>query len=92
MQGNLREWNKGDDKLTQPKNNVKVGGVEVAVWENQKKEGKGTFVSFSVQRNYKQGEEWKHSQSFFLNDVPKLVIALQEAYKAEVLKAKESDA
>lgn len=58
---------------------VKRGGVEVAVWENQGKSG-GTFHTFSLQRTYKQGEEFKHTSALRVNDLPKAIEALREAY------------
>ena len=68
-----------------PVKSIKVGGVEVAVWENTNKEGK-PFYTTTLDRSYKTGEEWKKTASLRNTDLPKAILALQEAYKFALLK------
>lgn len=68
-----------------PIKKVKVGGVEVAIWENSSKEGKKFFTT-TMERNYKAGEEWKKTNSLGVDDLPKAILALQEAYHFVAIK------
>jgi hypothetical protein len=68
-----------------PVKSLKVGSVEVAVWENSSKEGR-KFYTTTLDRNYKAGEEWKKTGSLRDNDLPKAILALQEAYHFVSLK------
>jgi hypothetical protein len=69
-----------------PAKKVKVGGIEVAVWENSSKEGKKFFTT-TMERNYKMGEEWKKTNSLRTDDLPKAILALQEAYHFVAVKS-----
>lgn len=68
-----------------PIKSVKVGGIEVAVWENSSKDGKKFFTT-TMEKNYKDGEEWKKTNSLGLDDLPKAILALQEAYHFVAVK------
>jgi hypothetical protein len=68
-----------------PAKSVKLGGIEVAIWENSSKEGKKFFTT-TIERNYKNGEEWKKTNSLRNEDLPKAILALQEAYHFVSLK------
>jgi hypothetical protein len=65
-----------------PIKQYKAGVISVSAWKNES--DKGEFITFSLQRAYKQGEEWKHTQSFRANDLPKLISLLQESYDEHV--------
>ena len=63
-----------------------AGGVQVAVWENQGKEGR-RFNSVSIDRRYKdKNDKWKSTGSLKQNDIPKAVLALQRAYEYITLR------
>ena len=65
---------------------IKVGGVEVAVWEN-KSGTNGTFETISMHRSYKdKDDKWQKTQTLRTSDIPKAIIALQKAYEKIVLK------
>jgi len=68
-----------------PVKSVKIGAIEVAVWENSSKEG-NKFFTTTIERNYKNGEEWKKTGSFHNDDLPKAILALQEAYHFVAIK------
>jgi hypothetical protein len=63
-----------------PEKNIRVGGIQVAIWRNESKEGR-KFYSVSIEKRYKKDDEWKSTTNLNSNDIPKLILALQEAYK-----------
>ena len=71
-----------------PVKKVSVGGIEAAVWENSSKEGNKYFTT-SMERNYKDGDEWKKTGSLRTTDLPKAILALQKAYEFQALKEAE---
>ena len=78
-----------DSKMNNSKKPVqqfKVGGIQVAIWQNESKEGQ-EFSSISMDKRYKVGEEWRSTTSLKANDLPKAILALQKAY--EFLSVKE---
>lgn len=70
-----------------PKAKFSAGPIQVAVWENEGKEGK-SYTTVSLDKRYKVGEEWKSTNSMKVNELPKAILALQKAY--EYLCVKES--
>ena len=72
-----------------PTKKFSVGAVQVAVWENEGKEGK-SYYSVSFERRYKdKNDEWKSTSSLKANDLPKAILALQKAYEFVSLKEME---
>ena len=72
--------------MNAPIKKFSAGGVQVAVWENEGKEG-NSYNTVSVSRNYKdKNDEWKSSNSFRVSDLPKAVVALNKAYEFLALK------
>ena len=69
----------------EPVKKIKVGGIEAAVWENTSKEGNKYFTT-SMERNYKDGEEWKKTSSLRANDLPKAILVLQKAFEFVSIK------
>ncbi|VVC00382.1 Uncharacterised protein [uncultured archaeon] len=63
----------------------RAGGIQVAIWENETKEG-GSYKTVSIDRRYKAGEEWKSTKSFRQNDLPKAILALQKAFEYVSMK------
>lgn len=71
--------------MNRPFKKFTVGNIQVAVWHNEGKHSE--FYTITIARRFKSaGEEWKNSQSLRLSDVPKAIIALQEAYRQLALK------
>lgn len=68
-----------------PESKFNTGSIQVAVWDNESKEG-NAFQSISIQKRYKVGEEWKTTNSLNINEIPKAILALQKAYEHLVLK------
>ena len=77
------EENKG------PRARFTAGGVQVAIWENEGKEGR-TYNTVSMERRYKVGDQWKSTSSLKQEDIPKAVLALQTAYEYIALKKQEA--
>ena len=61
----------------QPMAKVRVGSVEVAVWENKKDDKKGAWHSVTLQRHYKSEDEWKNTSSFRLSDLKDIEAAVR---------------
>jgi hypothetical protein len=80
----------------QPKKKFKAGGVAATIWENERtieKDGKKMKVIFetvTVERNYKDGEQWKKTSTFRKNDLPKVMLVAQKAFE-EISLNKEDD-
>ena len=55
-------------------------GVSISVLENQSQEGK-TFFKASLQRTYKEGDEFKTTNSLSRDDLPVATLLLQKAYE-----------
>jgi hypothetical protein len=56
----------------QPVNRLRIGVLGAAIFENQTQDGK-TFYNAQFDRSYRDGETWKHTQSFGRDDL--LVLA-----------------
>ena len=66
-----------------PKQNIRIGACNVAVWSNIREVNKEDveFLSAQISRSYKdKNDEWKTTDSFGVSDVPKIILALQKAY------------
>ncbi len=78
--------------MSSPVKKFSVGGVQVAIWENEGKEG-SKYYSVSFDRRYKdKNDEWKSTSSLKANDLPKAILALQKAYEFVSLKEMETGA
>jgi hypothetical protein len=55
-----------------PIHEVRLGTIKAAVWKNDTDNG-GVRYSANLQRIYKDGEEWKHTEYFSRDDL--LVVA-----------------
>jgi len=75
-------------KPTQPEKKFRVGGVSATVWINSTE--KGSFPNIQLSRSYLDKEKnWKDTNSYGMNDVPKALLVLGEAYKYIAMKEKE---
>lgn len=73
-----------EPKKKQPVMKYRYGNVVASIWENQKdseSENGRSFHSVSVEKIYKQDDHWKSSSSFDRDDLPKLQLAIEEAYR-----------
>ncbi len=82
----LENYDSSEKKGNAPVNQLTVRGCHVAVWEHTNSEGK-EYKQISTNKIYKDSEgNLKNGNSFSVNDIPNLIIALEEIYKKEVLK------
>lgn len=70
--------------MSKPIKKFRAGAVSAAVWENQGE--KGSYATISLQRSYKDKEEWKNTSSLRVNDLPKAMLVLNRAFAYLVLK------
>ena len=69
---------------SKPIQNIRVGGIQIAVWENETE--KGTMRSITIDKSYKAGAEWKTTKNFKDSDLPKIIIGLNEVLRTLYLK------
>lgn len=60
-----------------------IGRVRVTIWKNQHfyQNKQIETNSVQVQKRYFDGKEWKETDNFNMDEIPKLVLAVSEAYK-----------
>ncbi|MAG08440.1 hypothetical protein CMO89_03130 [Candidatus Woesearchaeota archaeon] len=82
--------NTEDTGKNMPEKKFRAGAVCATIWENmgKTKEGEPTaYKTISVERNYKdKNDEWKSTNSFRVNDLPRLSLVLSKAYEHVALK------
>lgn len=61
-----------------PVHEVRLGSVKAAIWQNETSSGKR--YSVTVSRLYKDGDEWKRSDSFGRDDLPLLAKVVDQAH------------
>jgi hypothetical protein len=60
-----------------PVHKIRAGALSVSIWQNDGE--KGPWYSVTPSRSYKQGDQWKDSDSFGLDDLLLLAKLLDEA-------------
>ena len=66
------------DKARKPVHKLRDGAIELAIWKNEG--DKGAFFSVTHRRSYKQGDEWKESDSYGQDDLLTLAKLLDLAH------------
>ncbi|MHC4680392.1 MAG: hypothetical protein ACYTEK_17025 [Planctomycetota bacterium] len=72
-----------DNDNNNPIRVLQCGRVKAAIWADSKVMD-NTVVkvhSIKIDRSYKDGEKWKHTNAFYTEDLPKVAIVASEAYK-----------
>ncbi len=67
-----------------PEKTVKVGGVQLSIWANET--SKGTFHSITIDKSYKDKDEWKRTKSFKASDLVKVQLGITEVLKYLYIK------
>jgi hypothetical protein len=62
---------KSADSPTRPVHEIRFGRIKGAIWENETENGTRHNVTF--QRLWKDGDEWRSSDSFGRDDLPLLM-------------------
>lgn len=74
-----------------PEQNLRYGGVEAAIWRNQGESG--DFLNTTFTRHFRQGEDWKQTDSFREQDLPTLSKIAADAHSAiQAMKVAGQDA
>lgn len=81
------------DQGNLPKKKYRAGAISATVWENKGKKINGEDTSYetiSLVRVYQDKEgNWKSTNSFRLNDLPKVQLLMQKVYSDLVLKEQD---
>ena len=73
-----------------PEKEFRAGAVSAAIWRNETEQDGRTVVQHSVRTNKRyrdpQTGEWRDSDYYFANDLPRLKLVVDKAYEYIVLK------
>ncbi len=69
--------------MSSPEKRFRCGPVSASIWTEVKAvQGEMVkFYSIKIDRAFKEGDEWKHTNRFNAEDLPKVTIVANEAYK-----------
>ena len=76
--------------MNKPEKKFSCGPISASIWANTKVVNSETIKLYSVTIN-KEGEDWKYTDSFNIEDLPKVALVATEAYKYIRLKSTDSD-
>ena len=78
--------------MQKPEKKFSCGLISASIWANTKTvEGKAVkLYSVTIDKAYKEGEDWKHTNSFNIDDLPKVALVVTEAYKYVRLRENDS--
>lgn len=62
----------------QPAHEIRLGAIKATIWENET--SVGTRHNVTVSRIYKDGEQWKQTESFGRDDLPLLAKVIDLAH------------
>lgn len=78
-----------------PEKKFQAGGVSVALWKNKAKLKSGQEIetlSATIDRRYMDKDgKWQSSSSLKLNDIPKALLALGQAYQYMATKSENGE-
>ena len=79
--------------MQKPEKKFSCGSISANIWANSKKVNGEIvkFYSITINKAYKEEKEWKHTNSFNIEDLPKVTLVANEAYKYIRLKSTDSD-
>ena len=79
--------------MNKPEKKFNCGSISASIWANTKTMHGETvkFHSVTINKAYMEGEDWKHTNSFNIEDLPKVALVATEAYKYIRLKSANSD-
>lgn len=72
-----------------PAHEIRLGTIKATIWK-QPGTNKKVYYNVTVARIFKDGDEWKTTQSFGRDDLPKLELCIKKAYEW-ILTAGSSD-
>jgi len=90
--GNKMDEKQNEEK-TMPEHKIRFGCIKATIWKNIIKSGKQEIevLNTSIEKSYKDSDDnWKTTNSYNVNDLPKLIAAATEAY-IKITKKSEED-
>jgi hypothetical protein len=74
-----------------PIKKFRVGDITANIWERTT--DKGTFHNVTLERSYKDGDDWKSTGSFSFQDIGsiKLALAMAEKHIATLIQANHAE-
>ena len=78
-----------------PTKEFRAGTIKAAVWKEQREEGGRSTIRYSVkiEKRYfdEASKEWRNTDYFFANDLPRLRLVAERAFEFIVLRASDED-
>ena len=77
--------------MSKPENRFKCGPVSASTWAKSKtmEDEMVQVYSMNIDKVYKEGDQWKRTNSFTAEDLPKVSLVATEAYKYIQLNSSE---
>ena len=73
-----------------PEKEFRAGTISAAIWRNETEQDGRTVVQHSVRINKRYRDpktgDWRDSDYFFANDLPRLKLVVDKAYRVHCLK------
>ena len=78
--------------MNKPEKKFSCGSISASIWANTKvvTGEKIKIYSVTINKAYKEGENWKYTNSFNIEDLPKVALVATEAYQYMRLKEYDS--
>ena len=80
--------------MSKPVKKFKAGGISCSVWRNEVTKDDRSFEVFSVQieRRYRdQNDQWKSTNSYKVNDLPKVSMLAGKAFEYLTAASEEAE-
>ena len=79
--------------MSKPEKRFKCGPIAASIWSQGRTVDSQMvkFYSINIDKSYKDGDEWKHTNSFATEDLPKVALLATEAYKYLRLNSTDQD-
>jgi len=79
--------------MNKPEKRFHCGFISASIWAKSKSvEGEMVkFYSINIDKAYKDGDDWKHTTSFAAEDLPKVVLVANEAYRYLRLRSPDEE-
>ena len=70
--------NKTATETNKPAHEIRINGIRATIWKNETE--KGPRFNTTFERSYKDGEQWKQTQSYGSADLLVLARMLEQAF------------
>jgi hypothetical protein len=79
--------------MNKPEKRFKCGPISASIWaQGRTVDGEMVkFYSMNIDKSYRDGDGWKHTTVFAVEDLPKVASLATEVYKHIRLKSDESN-